>query len=238
MSNQERLLLGGLGSLIPSACNLLLVDFHKIETQMDFAFFAGYLVRVVVLFGLGAFLAYVHKKELNRWKIVQLGLGVPALAVSILNAGNSAQTKVAAIGPTLYATVSSLSSLSFVSEASAQEITPTESRDSDLKRFTLPKQSVLSRMWHGFSGTPRKHVWFVITDTASTADEAREKAAQLNQKISGIGAEVYRPYLDGQDYPIVVGRGLEQDDAQELAEKINKTMGNAKARVWSPLQEK
>lgn len=232
MTNKERLILGGLGALIPSACNLLLVDFHNVVLQMDMVGLLGYAIRVLILFALGAFLAYVHKDEVNAWKVVQLGLGVPALAISILNAGNSVHgpTKVTAIESALYSTVASLSP---ISEAAAQEAPST-----DLKSLTLKEQSSLSRLFHGFTGTPRKHVWFVIADTAPTADEARKKAAQINQQLSNIRAEVYRPDQSDQAYPVVVGRDLELQDAQELVEKLNKATGNIKARVWSPLESK
>jgi len=184
-------------------------------------------MRVLVLFGLGAFLAYVHKNEDNAWKIVQLGLGIPALALSLINANVSNDSRQrAAIDSALFATISSLS---LISEAAAQERPA-----NDLKEFTLAEQSALRTIFYnGFLGVPRKHLWFVIPDTAPTVAQAREKALQINQKIGDIHAEVYKPAGNDKDYPVVVGPAMKFDNAMELVEKINKATGTTKARVWS-----
>lgn len=229
MPDKEKLILGGLGALIPTICNLLIIDVRNVIGQMDGLGIFGYLLRVIILFALGAFLAYVHKDESDRWKVVQLGLGVPALVVSVLNAGMVAPPKGSGGTPPM----ATVLSLPFVREAAAQA---NPSRDP--KPFTLKEQTAISKIWHGFTGTPRRHVWFVIADTALTPDEAQHKASELNRRDPSLHAEVYKPYRDGEGYAVVVGRDLEWDEAQELIEKLRSTTGTPTARAVSPVQPK
>jgi hypothetical protein len=227
MSNKERLLLGGIAALIPSLCSLLVLDLHTFaHAQADYIDWIGYGLRVLILFGLGCFFTYVHKEEINPWKLVQLGLGVPALAVSILNSAHGAPVTAQMTREETTLTGAHFS-IPFISNAEAQE-------KPELKSFTLPKQTVGSKILHGVLGTPRKHVWFVIADTASTPAAAREKAEKLSQK-TGIHAEVFRPSETGQEYAVVVGENLGPDDAQDLADRINRLTGSTKARIWSPM---
>jgi hypothetical protein len=226
MSNKERLLLGGIAALIPSLCSLLVLDFHTFaQAQADYIGWLGYVIRVLILFGLGGFFTYVHKEEVNPWKVVQLGLGVPALAVSILNSAHGSHITAQMTREEVTLSAAHFS-FPLISNAEAQE-------KPDLKSFTFSQQTVGSKILHGILGTPRKHVWFVIADTAPTPEAARQKANQIAKEV-GIHAEVFRPIVTGQEYAVVVGQNLEPDDAQDLVKRVNRATGDAKARAWSP----
>lgn len=90
MTTHKRILLGGLGAVIPIVVNFAIVDFATIMVSLTIVVVVGYLIRFVVLFFLGALWGYIHSSESDPKKIVQLGMVAPALITGILNASNVA----------------------------------------------------------------------------------------------------------------------------------------------------
>ena len=207
MSNKERLMLGGISALVPIVLSLVQFDYQntsQVLADVGWVGGVGYVFRLMLLFGLGAFFAYIHKSENNPVKIFQLSVGAPALAVGLVT-GNIAATKsppppapYEAVAPHRYGSngsswkISVFALLSEV-EASAQENPAHNDADRHLPTLTLRKQDVMSKIWHGFTGTARRHVWFVIADKAPTVEEAQQKAVEIHQKRGDFHAEVYRP---------------------------------------------
>lgn len=88
MTTRKRLLLGGLGAVLPIVVNFAIIDFATLMAGLTVLAIVGYLVRLAVLFFLGALWGYVHASENDPKKLVQLGMVAPALITGILNASN------------------------------------------------------------------------------------------------------------------------------------------------------
>ncbi len=85
---------GGIGALVPTVLSFTIVDHVVVGRYLeDIAAngngpyeAVGYGVRIVILFLLGGFWAYLHHTVLDRMKLVQLGMLAPAMITGIINA--------------------------------------------------------------------------------------------------------------------------------------------------------
>lgn len=207
LTPREKLLIGGLGALTPLAANLLVVDFASLQTAAFAApALVGYLVKVSILFSLGAFIAYLHDDERKRFKLFQLGLGVPALAVALLN-GRNVKTPQ---------TASALEGIGTIFErtAYAQEVT----NDKGYRKFALQAPTGAKAFWQGVTGRPTETIWFVVAGSHLKPEDAKAQAAQLRGK--GLAADVYLPYAENKYYAVVVGANLTREDADTLRRKV------------------
>lgn len=206
LTPREKLLIGGLGALTPLAANLLVVDFASLQT----AAFApqalvGYFVKASLLFSLGGFIAYLHDDERKRFKLFQLGLGVPALVVAFLNGSNVKIPQTAS--------VEGIGTF-FAHTAYAQEVT----NEKSYKKFALQAPTGAKAFWQGVTGRPTETIWFVVAGSYSKPENAKAQAAQLEGK--GLAADVYLPYAENKYYAIVVGANLTREDADTLRRKV------------------
>jgi len=90
MSPKEKFLLGGTGALIPIISVIILSDASMIEKYLDTEVFsiAGYIVRYVFLFFLGAIWVYTDSSIVDRRKALEVGLAVPALLTVWISSSN------------------------------------------------------------------------------------------------------------------------------------------------------
>jgi SPOR domain len=206
LTAREKVLIGGLGALTPLAANLFVVDFASLQT----AAFApqallGYLVKASLLFSLGGFIAYLHDDERKRFKLFQLGLGVPALAVALLNGRNVKIPQTAS--------VEGIGTI-FGHTAFAQEVT----NDKGFKKFALQAPTGAQAFWQGVTGRPSETIWFVVAGSHLKPEDAKAQASQLRSK--GLAADVYLPYAENKYYAVVVGGNLTRQDAESLRRKV------------------
>ena len=226
LPSRQRILIGGVGALTPLALNLLVIDFAALQT----AAFAqpallGYFVRVAVLFGLGALIAYFHDDETNKIKLYQLGLGVPALAVAFLNGQNVKLPDVSADlrGPTF----------SVLEHAALAQSSPT---DKGFKHFTMPPPSGTKAFWQGVLGRPADTTWFVIAGSHPNAEEATTQANELRNR--GLSADVYLPYAKNKSYAVVLGGNLTREDAESLKGKAIGMGAPKESYLWTFAKKK
>ncbi len=95
MTSRQKVLIGGLGAFTPLLLNLLVVDFAVVFKHLTVSALVGYVVRALVLFGLGGLVAFLHTDETSRVKVFELGIFAPALITSVLNGGKSYIAKTA-----------------------------------------------------------------------------------------------------------------------------------------------
>lgn len=88
MRTKRRIVIGGLGALTPVILNLLFIDYNTVFSSVTPGACLGYAVRVLVLFYIGGFVAYLHKDENRPLRIFEFGIIAPALIMGFMNANN------------------------------------------------------------------------------------------------------------------------------------------------------
>ncbi len=90
MGTGQKILVGGIGGVIPVFMNLVVIDWGKVLAATDFDAFVviGWAVRVTALFSLGAFWVWLHKNEHEPLAVFQLGMLAPMAITALLNAHN------------------------------------------------------------------------------------------------------------------------------------------------------
>jgi hypothetical protein len=81
----ERWLYGGLGSLAPIFVAILAIDLETVFRNADFPVVASWSLRTVVLFLIGGFVAFLHKKETDSWRCFVIGISAPALITTAIS---------------------------------------------------------------------------------------------------------------------------------------------------------
>ena len=94
LTTRERLLIGGIGALMPLVANLLMVDLQMVLRHAELYSVIGYAIRVTLLFGVGVLVAYLHDDETNKIKVLQFGMAAPAMLVATLNGSQLSDTTV------------------------------------------------------------------------------------------------------------------------------------------------
>src|SRR6516165_990183 len=92
LSDRNKFLVGGVGGIAPVLINLFVIDLEAILVQVTLLVIISYLIRVVALFFVGGFVAYLNQ-ERNPYKIFQLGIAAPALITAIINGNNVTTSK-------------------------------------------------------------------------------------------------------------------------------------------------
>ena len=136
MTKRERILIGGVGGLVPVLMFLITGDFDRFFSHFALGVLCGYLVRATVLFFIGGFVANLYQEETQRIKVFQLGLGAPAMIAGFL-AVSPAKAPAFVIMPIAHAQAAVTGS-------------------GDLKQFTLPETSGIEEFFEGL--TDRKSV--------------------------------------------------------------------------------
>jgi hypothetical protein len=206
MKTSHKIFIGGLGALTPIIMNLLVVDFHLLKDLTLFTVL-GYLVRVIVLFYLGGLVAYLHKSEESPVKLFELGIVAPALITALLNGGNVDVLKTAV-------TADRTASVAWVAEAMAQP-----SRGGEVKTYQGSSPSAVQQFFRGLTGSVPKEVWFVVTGSYTTLEEARREAQKINEAARGFNAEIYARPGNQSGYDVVIGANLTYEEAQKVRQK-------------------
>lgn len=207
MKTSEKVFFGGVGALMPIILNLLIIDFNTLQDGFRPLSILGYLVRVIVLFGVGGMVAYFHKTERNAFKLFQLGLGAPAVLLAMLN-GVNAQRPADASSDHKVAPGQSWR-WDLVPAAEAQEAPDKQ----PAKTFGAATPSAVEQFFQGFLGRRPNQVWFVISGSHRTKDTAQKQADGINSSGKGLTAEVYEPFGETDYYAVVIGAGLSKEEA-------------------------
>lgn len=206
MSTRQKVLIGGLGALAPIVMSLLAIDLEVLLLNFTVLAFLGYGIRVVLLFSVGGFFAFLHKNENSPLRVFELGIVAPALITTLLSAGQVEVPK-AVPKPNPASPTSAL----FIPSAYAQD-----AEREGVKTFSLPQEAWTQQFLRGLTGSTTKKLWFVIAGTHAQLEGAREQARRINQEGKGFKAEVYAPYGGSPQYSVVIGAHLTYEDAQQL----------------------
>jgi len=199
---------GGVGGIAPVLINLFVIDLAAILIKVTFLVVISYLIRVIALFVVGGFVAYLNK-ERDLYKVFQLGIAAPALITAIINGNN-----VTAPKPNV--TVPRAASTYYITFFPTPAYAQAPNRD-DIKQYTLPKETALQQFNRGLFGTTSKNIWFVIAGSHLTKEDAEQATQQIRQR--GFSADVYAPYGDNPYYAVVIGANLTLPEAQKLRVK-------------------
>ncbi len=243
MSLRKRMLLAGLGALMPVILNLLVVDYRTVFTDATLPAAAGYAIRVVVLFFLGGLVAFLHKEETNPLRIFELGIIAPALVTALMNGTNPAVSPASERAASPDTAVTALLPPA-ARPLSGPEITLAPSRV-DTRRADSIVQSVPvhaiayvhesegEAFLRGITGGDRRRqdVWFVVAYAQSSVEAARLEALALAAKMKGFDVGVYGPTEESR-FLVVLGSGLTRDEAERLLTRARTAGFNGGGYLW------
>lgn len=84
MTKIERVLIAGAGSVAPLAISFITCDIDTVFKNLTLLVCIGYLLRVVVLFSLGAMVGLINTRVTDRKVVFQLGITAPAIVGSLI----------------------------------------------------------------------------------------------------------------------------------------------------------
>lgn len=216
LTNHTKILIGGVGALTPIVLNLVVVDLKTTLTDITVLVLLGYLLRVIVLFYLGGLVAYFHKGEKSALKLFELGIVAPALITALMNGTtNVPHVQASNTPPAPAAAVRVMDALdAFTPTAYAQ------AKQTEIKEYSLPEESVTAQLWQGISGSHSERVWFVVAGTydANQLEKARALVRRIQQSKSGYNPEVYK---NDKYYAVVIGANLTYTQAKDRKQKAS-----------------
>jgi len=205
MTTRQRVCMGGLGALTPIVLNLLVIDATMLSNLTMFVFL-GYVIRSAALFYVGGLSTYFHKKEINKFKLYQIGIGAPALLAMALNGTNV-----------------DLGKFDIATPLNAGEI------EMQIKDYTPQHESASQQFIRGVLGKGDDKNWFVIIGEFEDPSFAVGYAKDV-RKLSMFYAEVYRPYLNLKGYTVVVGCHMTIGEAKILFGEVEEV--GYHPRLW------
>ena len=214
MTAARRIIIGGVGALMPVILNLLVIDFQKLASDATWLKALGFVVKVVVLFGLGGFMAWLNSTARKPLTIFQLGLGAPAIILGMLNGADARQQTTS---------IPSIESVVFA-QGTPQQVP---------KKFEPPRQTSLGEFVEGLTGLRPRQAWFVIVGSHSTVQAARKQADSINASGKGFAADVYEPYGNNKFYGVVIGANLSYSDANALQQRATRDGLARDAYLWT-----
>lgn len=210
MTARERFLIGGAGGLAPILIFVVQGDLQPLLAHNYLLVQAiAFGVKVIGLFLVGGLVAWLHPTQNARSAVFLLGMGAPAMIAGYQGAAANAASN-AANAPVAPAA----SGMIFLPVVHAQAV----ANPSDLKHFTLPVPSAGEQIYQGLTGAKPTNVWFVITGSYASLDNARAEAARINSTYKGFHADVYAPFVEPV-YRVVIGAQMTQQDANALRDR-------------------
>lgn len=94
---KEKLLLGGIGGLMPLIASFIVLDAETIASYIEhfndpnkrgMILLCGYFLKAFLMFSTGSLWAYLHNSEESLLKIFQLGIVAPAIISGFIQSGN------------------------------------------------------------------------------------------------------------------------------------------------------
>ena len=213
-SNARRWLAGGVGALTPIVLNYVVTDRYVVFGDLEAWTVVGYMVKVALLFWLGAVVAWMHQDEHRPQKLFQLGIVAPALVTTMMNGMNIDHRGKEPRGVDKILRPVDVAAI-LVTPAHAQEARPEERRQEEVRSFSdPPRESALQQFLRGFLGWSERGEFFVVlTSEYRTSADAFRSLAQV-RAAAGLEGVVY---ARGQRYVVVLGDWMEGGDAERLA---------------------
>lgn len=208
LSDRQRFLFAGLGGIMPTLLNLIVIDLETLLLSVTLLSVLSYLIRVLALFAIGGVVGWLNRSECDPVKLFQLGIAAPALITAAMNGGRVAL-------PDAPAAPNQQVSWHILSSAHAQAEPATHA----LKRFTMPEETSAQQIYRGFFGALPKNVWFVIAGSHLSQEDAEKQARRLRDNYRNFSAEVYEPYGGNPYYAVVIGAQLTLDEAKKLQQQ-------------------
>lgn len=224
MKTKQRIFLGALGGITPYIVTLLSINFENVVVSYNKFDWLGLAIRCLVLVFLGSLVAYLHKKEVEPFKIFQLGLAAPALLATIINGNPGNNQKI----PTLKENLAL--EISIINNAYAAEL----SNPVNKGMLKEPEISPISRFLRGAFGTKIKtteNKWFVIVGSHKNYEDAKTQAENLKSK--NYTANVYRPYGFSQYYAVVIASNVSKEEAESVKALAIKNGLPSDTYLWS-----
>lgn len=205
LSDRQRFLFAGLGGIMPTLLNLIVIDLETLLLSVTLLSVLSYLIRVLALFAIGGVVGWLNRSECDPVKLFQLGIAAPALITAAMNGGRVAL-------PDAPAAPNQQVSWHIVSAAHAQA-------EPALKRFTMPAETSAQQIYRGFFGALPKNVWFVVAGSHLTQEGAEQQVRRLRDNYPNFSAEVYEPYGGNPYYAVVIGEQLTLEEAKKLQQQ-------------------
>ncbi|MCQ8131025.1 hypothetical protein, partial [Methylomonas rivi] len=90
LSDRQRFLFAGLGGIMPTLLNLIVIDLETLLLSVTLLSVLSYLIRVLALFAIGGVVGWLNRSECDPVKLFQLGIAAPALITAAMNGGRVA----------------------------------------------------------------------------------------------------------------------------------------------------
>lgn len=211
--SSKRFVIGGIGGLAPVFALLIAVDLDKNLLGTTASQVAGYTLRVLALFAIGGFIAWLHETEDKPFKLFEIGLGAPALLAGLITSKSiipqQSVTRETQGGPPI-------AWLMPISAAHAQQASSQQSPPSEVRTFSIPKAEGSDAFWQGLVGAKPTNIYYVVVGSHLKYEDAKKQADQVTSKFPKFKAEVYAPYGVNPYYAVVIGANLTQPRASEL----------------------
>ncbi len=224
MTNQKRILIGGLGAMTPILMNLLVVDLSVTFQSISVFIIVGYLLRVTILFYLGGLIAYLHKDEKSPFKLFELGIVAPALVTGFMNAAN---VDSHAVGQNVNSAIEKTGQILFLPEPAYAGPQTQET----IKSFPKGPEPISSQFWRGFIGKKNDHTYFVIAEDGLTLAEARQRVKTTRSGKNGSDSWVYKSATSDAKYAVVIAERVTRQEAEKILKRA-KQKGMKKPVLW------
>lgn len=217
MTRREKFFWGGLGAIVPIAVNLIALDPKTTFLAFNVAVFGGYVIRCLVMFGLGG-LSVCFDEEINPRKLIHMGIAAPAMFASLIATSNVAPPP----GQT------STARISIVQSVYAGEL----NKEFRLKDFAQTEPGVAEQVYKGLTGQKPEGTYYIViheTDEIVKAKcFAKEMLAELDKKNllqyeegkPPLTVQLYLPYKDVLKYSVVLAERLSHEEAHDLVKLL------------------
>jgi hypothetical protein len=246
MKTHYKLILGGIGALIPSMVMLCIMDAAQIFADPKPALIAGAAVKAAIAFIFGVLVILAYRKTVNDvGKILQLGMAAPGLftmMVADLGQDHAGQKEpsnpISSVEPVNDTKTEGAFLLNFFPSAYAQDIPqdpqiiaqPTPPKQVELPtnfkagNFQLPDETWTEQFLRGFQGSlPENRFYVVQSSQANELDAYQEKVKLESQGLKNVS--IYNSSNTNLPYRIVLGEQLNYDEATKLSESLSNQAG-------------
>jgi hypothetical protein len=207
-SQNIKILIAGVGALIPLAASLYVVDANQLSLNFTWIAFTFYVIKAVLLFGIGCLLGFVNRSETKLTNLLAVGLSVPSLLVGIVNGAqaNKYSLQQAGTPPSAKLTIRNLFALPVVYASPAP--------DPAAKVFSAPPDSTKDQIFRGLGIIGEFRGYFVIAAAYPTQVDAEKAATLVRNK--GFTPVIYAAPAGSSVFSVVIGEQMTLDAASRL----------------------
>lgn len=212
---------GAVSGIMPLLVSLVGVDAELIVDSFELDIFIGYMIKVIGLMMLGAFVVFVNS-EVDLKKAFQLGLMAPAFIVGAINANNysDAKNEVAQLeeelsgGSISGGNDESEGAFLFIFEKLNISLIANAYADDEIPKKGIHNEpTTSSRIWYGITGNI-SNGWLVFVGSHKDEADADEQVKEL--ALKGYEAVVHPPFGNNEYYGVAIGSYVTLEQAREL----------------------